>query len=211
MVTSEVSECIVREGVMQFPGRGLLEGWMDVCTGYYNNPERRNSWDFTDAYLTNYALFQVQKGNPKGFSSNMTDFSKFTIAYSAHSESNDHCMNRLHKKFGKVYVAKSRGKAAYAVIKGKADVLFATALATSDKLETIPGHFHCDKVGTAMMLRKGSEIPSWWNPAFQEYWSTGEFNKMCDKLTSDYGFNFPCIPRPFKKDSTEVESPLEGF
>jgi len=210
---AEAHECTMRKGEMFYAGRGLLEAWFDGCTGYYDINERRVSWDFTAAYLTNYGAFNVAPGNPSGFDPKAEDYGNWTIAYKEAGETNDHCLNRLHKKYKNLLVVRGNREGENAVISGKADAYFGTRISSgkvSDQLVELPEKLHCDKVGTGIILRKGSTIPSWFDPAFDKLYMSGEYNRFCDEQTKYYGFDFPCLPRPETLKSS-AKTAEEGF
>jgi len=199
-------ECIVVKNEKFYPGRGLQLGWMDSCTGYYNTAEKRNSFDFTTAYLDNSAHFQVAPGNPANFDAAADDFTKFVIVYQKNAETNEHCLNRLGKKFKKILVVKDHESAVEAVITGQADVYFGTRLSLASQLQLLPQVFKCEVGGTCMMLRKGSSIPTWWDPAFNSWYKTGEYNSFCEEKSKLYNFKFPCLPPPKNASWTDNTS-----
>lgn len=211
LMLSKAEECTRRKHDVFYAGRGLLESWFDGCTGYYNTPERVNSYDFTASYLTNYASFSVAPGNPSKFDPTLEDYSAFTIVYKESSETNQHCLNRLKKKYTQVVVVQNQAEAVEAVLSGKADAFFATRIASEaavEQLEELPHRLHCDKVGTGIMVRKGSKIPTWWDPAFEQFYLTGDYNRWCDKKKKEYKFDFPCLPKP---ETPKLEVQEEGF
>ena len=56
------------------------------------------------------------------------------------------------------------------------------------QLEELTPRFHCENVGTSIMTKKGSPLPAWWDTAFEEFYSTGEFNQFC----LDKGLEYNC-------------------
>uniref|UniRef100_A0A0B6ZXS1 Solute-binding protein family 3/N-terminal domain-containing protein n=1 Tax=Arion vulgaris TaxID=1028688 RepID=A0A0B6ZXS1_9EUPU len=195
LLLAQVPECTVRIGELLYPGRGLMEGWFDACTGYFNTQDRENSWDFTSPYLVSNASFYVRKGNPSKFDPDSADYSSFIIVYQATSITNKHCLNRLYKKFNQIIVVEDK-ESAIALIKNKtADTWFTKEVDVS-QLEQLPQRFHCENVGTSIMTRKGSDLPSWWNVAFEEFFSTGEYTSFCEEKGRQYNYNFPCVEGP---------------
>jgi len=186
-------ECIHRVGEVFYPGRGVQSGWFDSCTGYYNTPERRNSYDFTLAYLDNYAHFQVAPGNPADFDPSK-DVSSMVMVHKANAETNDHCLARLGMKAKRVYAVDTKQEAVDALTSGRADVYFTTRLSMSEELQTVGDKFRCDKGGTCMALPKGSVIPQWWDPAMEKFKESGDYAKWCKEASEKFGFEFPCLP-----------------
>jgi len=204
LLTAQVKECTTGMGDLTYPGRGMNEGWFDGCTGYFNTYERSNSYDFTTPYLVSTSSFKVAPGNPTKFDPSADDYSPWTIVHAETAITNAHCLNRLHKKFGKIIIAKDVLEAQDMVLAGKADAWF-TKYREPIKLEGLPEQFHCGYVGTSIMVKKGSEVPSWWNPAFTEFYQSGGFNQFCmDQEKKHPGVKFPCLPPPKSR-------PEEGF
>ncbi|BFY99487.1 hypothetical protein BsWGS_02527 [Bradybaena similaris] len=209
LLLQPVPECSVRKGELLYPGRGLMEGWFDACTGYFNTVDRSNSWDFTSPYLVSNASFYVSEGNPTGFNPDSDDYSAFTIVYQATAITTNHCLNRLHKKFNKIIVVELEEDAILMVLNRTADTWFTKEVGIS-RLQQLPQRFHCENVGTSIMTRKGGELPSWWNAAFDEFYSTGGFQNFCQEQRQMYNFNFPCVEGPDKRAVPRV-SVLQGF
>ncbi|KAK3800063.1 hypothetical protein RRG08_015031 [Elysia crispata] len=193
LMLAQVSECTTRDGELLYPGRGLMEGWFDACTGYFETLERDNSWDFTAPYLLSNASFYVKPGNPSKFDPALDDYSNFVLVRADTSITNDHCLNRLHKKFNKLLDVPTQYEAIAAVLNGTADAWF-TKRQGETQLEELTPRFHCENVGTSIMTKKGSPLPAWWDTAFEEFYSTGEFNQFCLDKGLEYNYDFPCVP-----------------
>jgi hypothetical protein len=207
LMQAQVPECGVRKGELLYPGRGLMEGWFDGCTGYFNTADRRNSWDFTSPYLVSSGTFKVAPGNPKKFDPKSDDYSDFVIVYMATAITNDHCLNRLHKKFGKLIVVEDEIEAQAMVLNGTADTWF-TKFFGPIKLESLPEKFHCENVGTSIMVKKGSDIPGWWKPAFKEFYESGAFTRFCLEQGKRYDNKFPCLPTITMEEAEEPNHPV---
>ncbi|XP_055886120.1 uncharacterized protein LOC106072884 isoform X1 [Biomphalaria glabrata] len=195
LLLAEVSECTVRKGELLYPGRGLLEGWFDACTGYFDTYDRDNSWDFTLPYLVSYASFYVAIGNPSRFNPDLDDYSKYTIVYAETAITNAHCLNRLHKKYGKLVVVPDRSDAINMLLNRTADAWF-TKDDGAPAIEKLPQQLHCENVGTSIMTKKGGELPLWWNKVFQEFYTSGEYNAFCREKGREFQTKFPCLPEP---------------
>lgn len=68
----------------------------------------------------------------------------------------------------------------------QADALFSPRTRFDD-LEVLPGRYKCDINGVGMMVKKDSDLPSWWNPAFKQYYLSGKYNDACDQINQKYG------------------------
>lgn len=209
LLLTPVPECSVRKGDLLYPGRGLMEEWFDACTGYFNTQDRSNSWDFTSPYLVSNASFFVVEGNPTGFDPDLEDYSSFTIVYQITAITNNHCLNRLHKKFKRLIVTETEEEAIQMVLNRTADAWFTKEVDIS-QLEQLPQRFHCENVGTSIMTRKGGELPSWWNVAFEEFYSTGGYRTFCQEQGQMYNVNFPCVEGPEHPTQPRLTT-LEGF
>ncbi|CAL1532196.1 unnamed protein product [Lymnaea stagnalis] len=195
LLLAEVSECTVRKGELLYPGRGLMEGWFDACTGYFDTFDRENSWDFSSPYLVSYGSFFVAAGNPSGFNPDAADYSLYTIVYTETAITNAHCLNRLHKRYSRLLVVPDRPDAIAMLLNGTADAWF-TKDDGAQGIERLPQELHCENVGTSIMTRKGGELPVWWNKAFGDFYSSGEYNAFCLEKGKQYNNTFPCLPPP---------------
>ncbi|GFN77307.1 hypothetical protein PoB_000381300 [Plakobranchus ocellatus] len=190
LMLAQVAECTTRDGELLFPGRGLMEGWFDGCTGYFETVDRDNSWDFTSPYLVSNASFYVRPGNPSNFDPTLDDYSNFVLVHADTAITNDHCLNRLKKKFNVLLDVPTEYEAIQAVLNGTADAWF-TKRKGETQLEELSPRFHCENVGTSIMAKKGSDLPGWWNAAFQQFFSSGQFTKFCQDKGKEYNLFFP--------------------
>ena len=71
------------------------------------------------------------------------------------------------------------------MISCQADALFSPRT-QFNQLEVLPGNYHCDLNGVGMMVRKDSQLPCWWNQAFEKYYKSGQYNDMCDNINQKY-------------------------
>ncbi|KAH9499914.1 hypothetical protein Btru_076906 [Bulinus truncatus] len=197
LMLAEVDECTVRRGELLYPGRGLMEGWFDACTGYFDTYDRDNSWDFTLPYLVSSASFYVAKGNPSNFNPDLDDYSAFTIVYTETAITNSHCLNRLHKKYGKLIVVPDRSDAINMLLNRTADAWF-TKDDGAPAIARLPQEFHCENVGTSIMTKKGGGLPVWWNKVFTEFYTSGEYNAFCREKGIEFKTTFPCLPEPIE-------------
>ena len=67
-------------------------------------------------------------------------------------------------------------------------------------LEVLPQRVHCDAGGTAVMLKKGSNLAQWWNPAFQSLVDSGDYQKLCEESRIKYNGKWVEIVRMINKN-----------
>ncbi|CAL1532195.1 unnamed protein product [Lymnaea stagnalis] len=191
-VLSEFTECSFTDRNINYPGRGLMDGWFDACTGYADSLDRENAFDFTDAYLRSGAFYSVVPGNPSGFKPDLDDFSPFTFIHLTGAYTNGQCLNRLNKTYNKIIIASNLPEAKAKLLSGEADVLFAPRSNIPD-LETLPIEVHCERTGSSIMTKKGSALVSWWNEAFRSYVQQGLFRQLCAESVFKYGYPISCL------------------
>lgn len=191
-VQSEFTECSFTDRNINYPGRGLMDGWFDACTGYADSLDRENGFDFTDAYLRSGAFYSVVPGNPSGFNPDLDDFSAFTFIHLTGAYTNAACLNRLNKKYNKIIIADNLPDAKAKLLGGEADVLFAPRSNIPD-LETLPVEVHCERTGSSIMTKKGSPLVSWWNEAFRSFVQQGLFRQFCAESVFKYGYPISCL------------------
>ncbi|XP_005103882.1 uncharacterized protein LOC101861674 [Aplysia californica] len=192
IVLAEFTECTITERNINYAGRGLMSGWFDGCPGYVLSLDRQGAFDFTEPYLATDASFTVSPGNPSGFDPDLDDYSKFTLTHLTGAVTNAQCLNRLHKKFGKIIVAADLPDAKELLLNRTADVLFSARRSISG-LEVLPQRVHCEMGGTGVMLKKGSELAQWWNPAFQTLVLSGGYAQFCAESETKYNATFRCL------------------
>ncbi|GFS25151.1 arginine-binding periplasmic protein [Elysia marginata] len=178
IVLAEFTECTFTNREITYPGRGLMSGWFDACPGYVISVDRKTAFDFTDPYLYTDASFTVAPGNPSDFNPDISDFSQFTFAHLTGAVTNEKCLDRLNKKAKNFVVAANLPDARAMLLNGTADVLFSPRHKI-DGLEILPQRVHCDAGGSAVMLKRGSPLAQWWNPAFQTLKKSGEYQALC--------------------------------
>ncbi|KAK7508140.1 hypothetical protein BaRGS_00000379 [Batillaria attramentaria] len=193
MVLAEFTECIYTSRDITYPGRGLMAGWFDACPGYAIAVDRQDTFDFTLPFVSNSAYFAVAPGNPSGFDPSAEDFSAFTITHLTGAYTNAACLRRLQKTVGKIIIAANLPEAKQLLLNGTAQVLFAPRSSIPD-LEVLPDRISCTDGGAGMMVKKGSPLPSWWNPAFRRYYSSGRFHRLCQEDGVKYNSIQPRIP-----------------
>ncbi|XP_062619333.1 uncharacterized protein LOC134280898 isoform X1 [Saccostrea cucullata] len=179
-----------------YPGEGLMERWFDACTGYVSSVDRVNALQFTNAIRTTTSTFTVLKGNPKKFDPEALQ--NAVIVHLNGAFTNEQCTIRIGLgKPKQVIVASGIVEAKELLLNQTADALFSPRTNFND-LEVLPGRYRCDISGVGMMVRKDSDLPAWWNTAFEEYYLSGAYNNACDQINQKYG-GFPvrnCLPRP---------------
>lgn len=196
MVLAEFTECTFTYRNMVFPGRGLMAGWFDACPGYAITVDRVATFDFTDPYVPSDASFTVVPGNPKRFHPDSDDYSAFTLSHLTGAFTNSACLTRLHKAFGTIIVAQDLPEAKALLVNGTTDVLFSPR-DHIDGLEVLPARLHCDLRGGGIMVKKGSPLPLWWNPAFRDFSASGQFQQLCQEDSKRFNYTIRCLtPSP---------------
>lgn len=179
-----------------YPGEGLMAGWFDACTSYVSSIDRVNALQFTDPIRTTTSTFTVLQGNPKNF--DPLNLQNAVIVHLNGAFTNEQCTIRIGLGRPKaVLVAAGIAEAKELLLNRTVDALFSPRTTFND-LEVLPGRYRCDVSGVGMMVKKDSELPVWWNPAFQKYYMSGRYNDACDQINQKYG-GFPvhnCLPRP---------------
>ncbi|GFN77305.1 Arginine-binding extracellular protein artp-like [Plakobranchus ocellatus] len=200
IVLAEYTECIFTEREINYPGRGLMANWFDACPGYTMTVDREGAFDFTDPYLATASSFTVAPGNPSGFNPVISDFSQFNFVQLTGAPSNAQCLNRLNKTVKSITIASDLPDAKAILLNGSADVLFSPRNKI-DGLVVLPQRVHCEEGGAAVMIKKGSPLASWWNPAFQAVVRSGEFKALCQSSQIKYNAPVKCLPLGPQKTS----------
>lgn len=193
MVLAEFTECTFTNRDINYPGRGLMAGWFDACPGYAITIDREAGFDFTDPYLVTVATFTVAPGNPSGFNPSASDYSKFTLSHLTGAPTNAACLRRLNKEFGTILIAKDLPEAKELLLNGTAQAVFSPRT-NIPGLEVLPARLHCDEGGAGVMVKKGSDLPTWWNPAFKAVVSSGQYQSLCVEASQKYSYPIKCLP-----------------
>ncbi|GFR91841.1 hypothetical protein ElyMa_000853700 [Elysia marginata] len=169
-----------------------MDGWVDACTGYGNTLDRESAFDFTYAYLRSTSYYSVAPGNPSGFRPNETDFSKYTFTHLTGAYTNAKCLSRQGKKVGKIVIAANLPEAKALLFNKTADVLFSPR-SRIPGLVSLPEEVHCARTGVSIMVKRGSSLPGWWNPAFRSYVESGQFARFCRDSRIKYRYAIDCL------------------
>ncbi|KAK3102726.1 hypothetical protein FSP39_013459 [Pinctada imbricata] len=181
-------ECVRTYNGKFYPGRGLMAGWFDACVNFVSSVDRVNSLSFTNKIREAYSKFAVYKGNPKGFDPN--NISESTIVHLNGAYANEQCMVRIGLGRPKrVIVAATIDEAKALMLNQTGDALFSQR-SSFNELDVIPTDFHCDINGSSMMVKKGSTLPDWWNPAFDKYYKSGAYSTNCEGANKKYGGHY---------------------
>ncbi|XP_062619985.1 uncharacterized protein LOC134281564 [Saccostrea cucullata] len=201
MTLAPIGACVETIEGRFFPGEGLMERWFDACTGYVSSVERVNALQFTDPIRTTTSTFSVLKGNPRNF--HPRNLQSAVIVHLNGAFTNEQCAIRIGLGKPKQVVVASGIPEAKELLKNyTADALFSPRTRFDD-LEVLPGRYKCDVSGVGMMVKKESDLPLWWNPAFQKYYTSGKYNDDCEKITQRYGADDSetCVPRELLANS----------
>ena len=58
-------------------------------------------------------------------------------------------------------------------------------------LDVLGARFHCDEGGAGVMVKKGSPLPMWWNPAFRRLYSSGRYHALCRADSQKFNCTYP--------------------
>ncbi|XP_064607401.1 uncharacterized protein LOC135471906 [Liolophura sinensis] len=177
-------ECVRTINNRFYPGRGIMAGWFDACPGYLDTAERLNAVDFTQAFTSSSARFQVLPGNPREF--HPANVTGSTITFLNGAATGAQCLTRLGKTGARFVVASGIEEAKDLLTNGTADALFSPR-SSIPGFDTLPDRLQCGRTGSAVLVKKGSPIPDWWNPAFDLFRATGGYKDLCDKSATKYG------------------------
>ncbi|XP_072014041.1 uncharacterized protein [Amphiura filiformis] len=184
-------------------GIGLHGDYYEACVGWFVTKDRRRVFDFTDAFQKNvYSHFVVKTGNPNNFQ--YDDLTGSKIGFLESWAADEHCVNLLSDVSGlpldesQIHYYLTQTELEAAVNADEIDAAFVTDdLAIAGNLEKNgPDIDSCLVDGVAVMVRKGSTLPSWFNPAFKKLVSTPEYEQICDDVETVHGN----IPGPDKED-----------
>ncbi|XP_072027428.1 uncharacterized protein, partial [Amphiura filiformis] len=173
-------------------GLGMMSGWYDACTGWFNTYDRALTVDFTTAFRKPLmGVFYVKNGNPDGFQ--WTDLTGKQIGILDGWAQDEHCLARKSDIITGVpletsqivhYVTIEAGVAA--VNNGDVAALFANTNQDSRGLQVVSDELSCTKDGGCMMFRKDARIAAWWNPAFERLKET-TYRDICARVDKDHG------------------------
>jgi len=202
MVLAPFQECSFSQRGLNMPGKGLMAGDFDVCPSYSITVDRQSTFDFTLPYLHTVATFTLAPGNPFNFSVNGDpdsdtphNFRKWKLMHLNGAPTNERCMNRLGWVYNDFAIASDLPDAKAALLNGSVAAVFSPRKRIPG-LDVLPARFHCDKDGAGMMVKKGSTIPSWWNPAFRAFYNSGNYTKTCEQAKAKFNFEFMCLDPP---------------
>ncbi|XP_071784086.1 arginine-binding periplasmic protein-like [Asterias amurensis] len=177
------------------PGVGLVSGWYDGCTGWFNTYERAVSVSFTKPFRKpQESVFFVRRGNPGNFMAN--DLTGKTIGFIDGFSSNEHCLKRTKVTGGDLPPDRTKHfmsseSAVQAVNNQEVDAVFANiySLDLAEHLDIASGDTisSCSGDGAGIMIRKDSRLADWWNPAFDQLKMSNEFQRICSEVSAKHG------------------------
>ncbi|XP_048742624.1 uncharacterized protein LOC125656082 [Ostrea edulis] len=201
MTVAPTEACVESIDGRFYPGEGLMERWFDACTGYVSSVDRTNALQFTDPIRTTTSTFTVLKGNPKKF--RPKNLQNAVMVHLSGDFTNEQCTVRMGLGRPKnTLVASGIAEAKQLLTNRSADAFFSSRTRFDD-LEVLSERYKCDINGVGMMVKKESDLPLWWNPAFQKYHLSGKYNDACDQISQKYGVDDSekCLLRKLQEKS----------
>ncbi|XP_041459215.1 uncharacterized protein LOC121410902 [Lytechinus variegatus] len=177
-------------------GIGLMGGWYDACTGWFNTYERALTFKFTNPIRKKFnGQFFVKQGNPNSF--NPTSIgSTQKIGFGDGWSSDEHCLGRNSDTISGVPLDPSqvvhygnRNQLIDAVNNNEVVAVFTNAhtLLNSGLEQVGPTITNCQRAGGSIMTPMQSTLPDWWNPAFDALKQSGAYKDICAKLDNEHG------------------------
>ncbi|XP_072178564.1 uncharacterized protein [Diadema setosum] len=179
-------------------GVGLLARWYDACTGWVNTYDRSLTFAFTRAFVKkkDVALYAVNS-SPVDYR-NLTGL---TVGFIDGWASDERCLARYAESAditgasltaSRILHYSSAMRLMQGLRSGEADIAFAIRLPQleSDFQRLTPDEFpnFCYPDGAGMMTRKdNTEFINWWNEAFDRLVGTPEYDKICERLSTEHG------------------------
>lgn len=167
-------------------GTGLQGGLFDACVGWGNSLSRKTFFDFTTPQIRSVSgVLFVRKADAAGF-----DPAGKTIIVVAHEVFDAFCYKQISGVTNvKFIVAESKAAAVEKLIALEGDAIFTSVIgpqAVHPSIEKLSTPFKCSE-GFAMIVKRGSSLPCWWDRAFQEYKTSGRYKTeycaaVADKL-----------------------------
>ncbi|KAL8571589.1 hypothetical protein ACOMHN_050971 [Nucella lapillus] len=179
---------------------GLMDSWFDACPGYTITVDRQSAFDFTDPYLNTVSTFTVAPGNPFGFDPSKRNFPDLTLTHLTGAPTGAPCLKRLGMSFGTIIIAKDLPEAK-ALLLNKT-VLFSPRTII-EGLDVLPTKYHCDVGGAGVMVKKGSPLPAWWNPAFRRFLVSGRYQELCEHDSARFSYPIKCLSVPTPPPSVD--------
>ena len=175
------------------PGEGLREGKFDACPGWPISPDKQKYCSFSAPFLATKSYFTVKEGNPLDF--DPKDLNGRTITLLRGFSENADCLTRngIDLEGAQFLIGDGIDEVVENVLSGKADALFSPRSTGIEGLEPLPDTYDCSE-GVAVMVMPDSNLPEWWNPAFEKVFDSGEYGELCELSESRHGGPVNCLP-----------------
>ena len=169
-------------------GQGLFNGWYDACAGWYATVSRVQVFDFSMPFSKSPTTnaFYVRNTDT---TFDPTNISGKTIGFRDSSTADEKCLARQDDIKGAILPMdnikyyQDISKAVDAVNSGEIDALFGVPLNFGNNgLKEMKVGFACVLAGSSMMTTKDSDFNSHWNVAFQKFYDSGRFSKLCREV-----------------------------
>ncbi|XP_071488008.1 uncharacterized protein [Diadema antillarum] len=177
-------------------GVGLMSGWYDACTGWFNTHERALTFQFTAALRKPYnGVFYVKPGNPGGFDPTNIRADQ-RIGFGDGWSQDEHCLARNSDAItgvpldpSQILHFKTLAEIVAAVKSNQIDAAFVNENCLGDQLEQLGDLIitNCNRGGAAMMAPKDSTLSTWWNPAFEAIRQSGVYADICARIDTEHG------------------------
>ncbi|XP_001192880.2 uncharacterized protein LOC755972 [Strongylocentrotus purpuratus] len=185
-----------RAGEQARGGPGLMGGWYDACTGWFNTYERAITFKFTNPLRKKInGQFVVKQGNPSNFDPTSIGSTQ-KLGFGDGWSTDEHCLARNSDTISGVPLDSSqvvhystREQLIAAILNDEVVAGFSNAHTLLDSgLQQIgPDITNCQRAGGSIMTRMQSTLPDWWNPAFDALKANGAYKDICAKIDNEHG------------------------
>ncbi|XP_071491043.1 uncharacterized protein [Diadema antillarum] len=182
-------------------GVGLMARWYDACTGWVNTYDRSLTFAFTRAFVKkqrDVALYAVNSS-----SVDYRNVKGLTVGFIAGWAADERCLARYARsaditgaspEFFHILHYNSPMGLMQGLRRGESDVAFSIRLPQLESdfrrltPDDFPNYCYPDGSGAGMMTRKdNTEFINWWNEAFDRLVGTPEYDKICERLSTEHG------------------------
>ncbi|XP_014662488.1 PREDICTED: arginine-binding periplasmic protein-like isoform X2 [Priapulus caudatus] len=186
------------------PGEALMGNWVDACTGWYVVQERLNSVAYSTSFMKNIKANFIVKKNDNSFNPN--DLRGKTIGFQDGWVNDEKCLLRQNNIANNdLAVAQikhyTHSEEAYKALDNNEIAAFfhsLDALVDLTKYKWIGAQYSCMLKGMSMMIKKGSKLAQWWDPAFNNVKEKGVYRKICKEAETKHArdevrIDFDCL------------------
>jgi len=201
-VMDKADNCWYFEEGYGYPGKGLMAGWYTGCLGMFPTTERKNSFDFSKEFTENPKVAMYYNPDAKIFKpENNRDLGNRTIGFVETWAMDPTCLKYQTDFQGNQYGDytpvwyKDYETMVKAVLTKKVDAVLAPKALDLDRkgLAYIEPFFTCSSQGASVMTRKGDDVLTWWDKAFDEMKEDGEYRRICTIAERKHGDEVHCL------------------